>query len=374
MKVPFLDLKAQYQTIQDDVHQAIAAVIERTAFAGGPFVEKFEQDFARFCDVPYAVGVGSGTEALVLALMALNIGPGDEVITVPNSFIATAEAISLVGAAPVFVDVDPETYTMDPAAIEERITEKTRALIPVHLYGQMADMRPILDIARVHNLFVVEDAAQAHGATYHGQPAGSMGDVGCFSFYPGKNLGAYGEAGAVVTRHEEIDRALRHLRDHGQIRKYHHDRVGMNARMDGIQGAVLSVKLERLPEWNEARWRHAQTYRQRLSELNGTLGLPYEASWSGHVYHVFALRVGEREALQDALLADGIATGIHYPIPIHLQPAYADLGLRAGSFPVSERLSCEVLSLPMYPELSDAQIEYVCERVAHHVRREAVVG
>ena len=358
MNVPYLDLKAQYEPIRGEISEAIRQVLEKTAFAGGPFVAQFEKEFALFCDTKFAAGVGSGTDALWLALLALGVGPGDEVITVADTFIATAEAISYCGAKPVFVDVEPVTYNMDPAKLEAAITKKTKAVIPVHLFGQMADMDPILAIARKHKLFVVEDASQAHGAEYNGKKAGSMGDVGCFSFYPGKNLGAYGEAGAVVTSNPDLDNKVRMLRDHGQDKKYYHGRIGWNARMDGIQGAILSVKLKHLPAWNDARRKNAGFYDDFLKKVGG-ITIPQKAAYAKHVYHIYAIRVKNRDALIASLASKDIHCGIHYPIPLHLQEAYKSLGYRKGAFPVAEMAASEFVSLPMYAELTGEQIARV---------------
>lgn len=360
MNVPFLDLKAQYAGIKDEIDRAIQAVLDSSAFAGGPFVEKFENEWASYCGTPYAVGVGSGTEALWLSLLALGIGAGDEVITAPNSFLATAEAISLTGARPVFVDIDARTYNLDPELLEEAITGRTKAIIPVHIFGQTADLDPILEIARRRSLFVVEDACQAHGAEYKGRKAGSIGDVGCFSFYPGKNLGAYGEAGAIVTSNKNVADCVRMLRDHGQQSKYYHALVGCNGRMDGIQGAVLSVKLKHLDAWNEARQNAAAAYRRLLAD-SGDWTLPAEADYGTHVYHIFAIRIAERDRLMKSLSDHGVHCGVHYPVPIHLQQAYRHLGLRSGSYPVAERCSQEFLSLPMYSEITPGQIRHVAE-------------
>lgn len=364
MNVPFLDLKAQYASIREEVGVALQQVLDQTAFAGGPFVARFEKEFAAYCGTQFAAGVGSGTEALWLSLLALGVGPGDEVITVPNTFIATAEAISCCGAKPVFVDVDETTYTMDPQRIEAAITPRTKAVIPVHLFGQTADMDPILEIARVRGLSVVEDACQAHGAEYKGRMAGSMGDAGCFSFYPGKNLGAYGEGGAVVTRHADLDRKIRMLRDHGQSKKYEHGMIGWNARMDGFQGAILGVKLRHLPRWNEDRRRNAARYGELLRNVDGVV-VPKEARSARHVYHVYAIRVADRDTLIRALGEKDIHCGIHYPVTVHLQEAYRFLGLGRGSFPMAEKCAAEFVSLPMFPELSGEQIE----RVAGEIRR-----
>ena len=358
MKVPYLDLKAQYEPIRGEIADAIQQVLDRTAFAGGPFVAQFEKDFATFCGTRFSAGVGSGTDALWMALLGLGIGPGDEVITVPDTFIATAEAISWCGARPVFVDVDPVTYNMDPSKIEAAITPKTRAIIPVHLFGQMADMDPILEIARKRKLFVVEDASQAHGAEYKGKKAGSIGDAGCFSFYPGKNLGAYGEAGGVVTDNEELDKKIRMLRDHGQAKKYYHSLIGWNARMDGIQGAVLSVKLKHLSAWNEGRRRNAAIYDELLKGVK-EITTPKQAGYAKHVYHIYAIRVADRDRLITSLAEKDIHCGIHYPIPLHLLDAYTSLGYQKGGFPVAEKAAAEFVSLPMYPELTGEQLSRV---------------
>lgn len=362
MKVPFLDLKAQYEPIRDEIAAAIQQVLDKTAFAGGPFVAQFEKEFAAFCGTKYCAGVGSGTDALWMALLALGVGPGDEVITVPDTFIATAEAISFCGAKPVFVDVDPVTYNMDPGKIETAVTPRTKAIIPVHLFGQTADMDPILEIARKRKLFVIEDASQAHGAEYKGRKAGSMGDAGCFSFYPGKNLGAYGEAGAVVTNNEELDKIIRMLRDHGQAKKYHHTYIGWNARMDGIQGAVLSVKLKHLDRWTEARRRNAKIYDDLLQGVRGVV-TPKEVPYGKHVYHLYAIRVADRDRLIAALAEKEIFCGIHYPISVHLLDAYKSLNLAKGSFPVAEKSAAEFVSLPMYPELNREQIARVAGEI-----------
>jgi len=358
MRVPFLDLKVQYESIQDEISEALQKVLDKTAFAGGPFVAQFEEEFASFCQSEYAVGVSSGTAALWLALMGLGVGPGDEVITTANTFIATAEAISFCGAQPVFVDVDEKTFTMDSGLFEAAITDRTKAVIPVHLYGQPADMDPIMAIARSRNLLVIEDASQAHGAEYKGRRAGSMGDAGCYSFYPGKNLGAYGEAGAVVTSNKDLVDKMRALRDHGQSKKYYHGYIGWNSRMDGFQGAVLSVKLKHLPEWTEARRKNAQKYNEVLSGIDG-LALPFEAEFAKHVYHIYAIRAQNRDDLMKSLSEREIYTGIHYPVPLHLQEAYSYMGLGRGSFPVSEQCADEIVSLPMFAELTGEQIAYV---------------
>ena len=358
MEVPYLDLKAQYLAHREEFDTAIQKVIDKTAFAGGPFVQKFEEDFAEYCQTKHAIGVSSGTSALWIALLALGVGPGDEVITTPNTFIATAEAISFAGATPVFVDIDEQTYNIDPAAIEAAITPKTKALIPVHLFGQMADMAPIMAIAKKHKLFVIEDASQAHGAYYNGRRAGSMADAGCFSFYPGKNLGAFGEAGGIVTNNSELAAKMRMIRDHGQSKKYHHRIVGWNGRMDGIQGAVLSVKLKYIDQWNELRRQHAHQYDNLLMTLPDVI-TPFVASYGTPVYHIYPVRVAHRDEVLSAMGKLGARCGIHYPVPLHLQEAYTDLGYKEGDFPISERCSSEYLSLPMFPELTPSQILHV---------------
>lgn len=362
MRVPFLDLKVQYESIRDEIAEALQEVLDKTAFASGPVVAEFEKEFAGFCGTQFAVGVGSGTAALWATLVCLDVGHGDEVITVPNTFIATAEAITFAGATPVFVDIDEQTQTMNPELLERAITSRTKAIIPVHLYGQMADMDPIMEIARRHGLFVIEDAAQAHGAEYRGRPAGSIGDAGCFSFYPGKNLGAYGEAGAIVTNNADLADKIRMFRDHGQAKKYHHSMIGWNARMDGFQGAVLRVKLRHLPRWTDARREKAILYNRLLREIPGVT-TPFEANHAKHVYHIYAIRVSNRDGFMQTLAEKDVHCGIHYPIPIHLQEAYGFLGLKRGAFPVAERCADEIVSLPMFAELTDQQIEYVAAQI-----------
>ena len=372
MKVPFLDLKAHHAPFIEKFDRAIREVIESSAFAGGPFVEKFEEEFAAFCGSSYAIAVGNGTDALWLTLLALGIGEGDEVITVPNTFIATAEAITYCKARPVFVDVDQETFTMNPAELEKSLNEKTKAIIPVHLFGQPADMDPILDFARANGLFVVEDAAQAHGAEYKGRKAGTMGDAGCFSFYPGKNLGAFGEAGAVVTNDPELRKQIQMLRDHGQSRKYYHAMMGWNCRMDGIQAAVLSLKLRHLDEANSLRRKHALEYNQAFAGIDEVL-TPFEGTYSRHAYHVYALRVQQRDAVLRYLHEKEVGCAVHYPVPIHLQEAGRNLGYTKGAFPIAEKLANQFLSLPMFPELTEEQIEYVAGCVNEAVGVEALV-
>lgn len=367
MKVPFLDLKSQHAPLRDEIDRAIAEVIDAGAFAGGPFVTAFEEDFAFFCECRHAVGLGSGTEALWLALLALGVGPGDEVITVPSTFMATAEAITYAGATPVFVDVDERTYTMQPQALHGALSRRTKVVMPVHLFGQSADMDPILDFAREHGLFVIEDASQAHGAEYKGKKVGSLGDAGCFSFYPGKNLGAFGEAGATVTNNSELREKIAILRDHGQSRKYHHSVVGWNCRMDGIQGAVLKIKLRHLARGNQSRRANALRY-SRAFEDQEEIGIPQEAAYAKHVYHIYAIRVQARDEVMQRLEKKGISCGVHYPVPVHLQEAYASLGHERGSFPISEATSDEFISLPMFPELTNSQIDAVADAVKECVR------
>jgi dTDP-4-amino-4,6-dideoxygalactose transaminase len=354
--IPFVDLKAQYRSIKSEIDAAIAHVLDSGEFALGSEVAAFEEEFAAYSQAKYAVAVNSGTSALHLALLAAGVGPGDEVITVPFTFVATVSAILYTGARPVFVDIEPHSYTIDVNQIEAAITKRTKAILPVHLYGQPANMDPILEIANRYGLRVIEDAAQAHGAEYRGRRVGTIGDMGCFSFYPGKNLGAYGEAGAVTTNNEKYAVTVRTLRDWGQTRKYHHELKGFNYRMEGIQGAVLRVKLRQLENWTEARRVRAAAYNQLL---NGHLLTPEEMPYARHVYHVYAIRTLHREFLEQKLNARGIQTGIHYPIPVHLQKAHVDLGYKKGDFPASEKAAKEVLSLPIFAELSRAQQEEI---------------
>jgi dTDP-4-amino-4,6-dideoxygalactose transaminase len=359
--IPFVDLKAQYRSLKTDVDAAIARVLETTAFALGPEVAAFETEFAAFCEAEHAIGVNTGTSALHLALIACGVGAGDEVITVAHTFAATAAAIHYTGAEPVYVDIDPRSFTMDPSKIEAAITPKTKAIIPVHLYGHAADMDPILAIAKKHKLAVIEDACQAHGARYKGKRVGGLGNASAFSFYPGKNLGAYGEGGAVVTNDPDIAKTIRLYRDWGQPQKYHHVVRGYNYRLEGIQGAVLRVKLRHLEAWNNARAANAATYHELLAGTH--LQLPETMAWSSHVFHVFAVRTPRREPLQAFLAKENIQSGIHYPIPVHLQPAYASAKSPAGSLPVTEAAAREVLSLPMFPELTREQIATVADAI-----------
>jgi dTDP-4-amino-4,6-dideoxygalactose transaminase len=361
IKVPYLDLKAQYQSIKPEIDAAIARVLDSCQFVLGAEVAGFEQEFAAYSGTAECIALNSGTSALHLALLAAGVGPGDEVITVPFTFVASVAAVTYTGARPVLVDIDPRSFTLDPSTIEAAITPRTKAILPVHLYGQPADMDPIMEIARRHGLVVIEDAAQAHGAKYKGRPVGSIGDMACFSFYPGKNLGAYGEGGAVTTSNPEYAHTVRMLRDWGQDRKYHHVLRGFNYRMEGFQGAILRVKLRHLERWTEARRAVVQQYNDLLADSG--VETPAEMPWARHVYHVYTLRSDDRDGLQAALQADGIQTGIHYPVPVHLQPAYADLGYGRGAFPGSEAAAEQVLSLPLYPELSSQAIAEVAGAV-----------
>ena len=366
--IPFVDLKAQYDSIKDEIDEAIQKVLNNTSFIMGEELKKFEEEFARFCDVKYAIGVANGSDALILALRACRIGKGDEVITVPHTFISTAEAISNVGGKVVFVDIDPKTYTIDVSKIEEKINKKTKAIIPVHLYGQPADMDSIMMLAKKYNLRIIEDAAQAHGAEYKEEKVGSIGDVSCFSFYPGKNLGAYGDAGMVVTNNEEIAEKVKLLRNHGRItKKYEHEIEGYSSRLDNLQAAILRMKLRHLNKWNESRRENAKKYNELLSNVDGII-TPYEADYVKHVYHLYVIRVEKerRDKLREELKYKGIATGIHYPIPLHLQSAYKYLGYKEGDFPITEKASQEIISLPMFAELSDVQIEEIVETIKNN--------
>lgn len=359
--IPLVGLFDQYQTIKPEIDAAIQKIIANSAFVGGDEVRRFENEFAAYCEAKACVGVGNGTDALYLTLRALGIGAGDEVITVAHTFIATSEAISMTGATPIFIDVLPDTLLMDPALLERAITPRTKAIVPVHLYGQSCDMDAIMEIARKHGLKVVEDAAQAHGGRWRGQRVGSIGDAATFSFYPGKNLGAFGDAGAVVSQNEELIERIRMLANHGRLEKYTHKMEGVNSRLDGMQAAILRVKLRHLDEWNAKRRQIADAYREQLTDRGITLPTVHENAEP--VWHLFVIRVGERERLQSLLKEEGIATGIHYPVPLHEQPAYEDR--RASySLPATERAAQEVLSLPMYPELGQEQIEAVCNAVS----------
>jgi dTDP-4-amino-4,6-dideoxygalactose transaminase len=387
-KVPFLDLVTPHQELEAELLAVAKKVFSTAGFIGGPMVEEFERDFARFCDAKYCVGVNSGTDALRFAFMAAGVEPGDIIVTVPHTFIATTEAISQAGAQIAFVDIDEATYTMDPERLREYLEtrcdfdngsgklferaskRRVAGVVPVHLYGQTADMDPILDLAAKYNLFIVEDACQAHGAEYFSKrdnawkKAGSMGLAAAFSFYPGKNLGACGEAGATTTNDEALAKRMKMIRDHGQAKKYYHDIEGYNGRLDSIQAGWLSVKLRHLATWNESRRNLAHRYHELFANTKDSLVVPREASWTKGVYHLYVIRVQDREALQTHLAEAGIGTGIHYPIPLHLQKAYQHLGYKNGDFPVTERVAEEIVSLPMFPQLTPDQ---QCE-VAHKVR------
>ena len=364
--IPFVDLKAQYNSIKDEIDEVIQRVLDTTSFIMGEELIKFEEEFASFCNVKYTIGVANGSDALILALIACGIGEGDEVITAPHTFIATTEAITYVGGKAIFVDIDPKTYTIDVSKIEEKINLKTKAIIPVHLYGQSADLDPIVELAKKYSLKIIEDAAQAHGARYKDKKVGSIGDVGCFSFYPGKNLGAYGDAGMVTTNNEEIAKKLKLLRNHGRItKKYEHEIEGYSSRLDNLQAAILRVKLKYLNKWNEIRRKNAKKYNELLSNINGVI-TPYEADYAKHVYHLYVIRTENRDKLREGLKSKGIATGIHYPIPLHLQVAYNYLGYKRGDFPVTEDCSQKILSLPMFAELSDEQILKIVETIKYN--------
>jgi dTDP-4-amino-4,6-dideoxygalactose transaminase len=359
--IPLVDLRAQYHSIKGEIDAAVFGVLESCQFTLGSEVAKFEEEFAAYTGSTFAIGVNTGTSALHLALLAANIGPGDEVITVPFTFVATVAAIHYTGAKAVFVDIDPGTYTIDPPRIEAAVTPRTKAIIPVHLYGHPADMDPIMAIARKHDLAVIEDACQAHGAEYKGKRAGSIGDFGCFSFYPAKNLGAYGEGGLVTTQNGDFNRTVRMLRDWGAEKKYQHVLKGYNYRLEGIQGAVLRVKLKWLEKWTEARRAAAASYDSSFA--GSGVVTPQAMGYARHVYHIYAIRTLERPRWRAALSAHGIQTGIHYPTPVHLLPAYADLGYEAGQFPHAEAAANEVLSLPLFPELTPQQTDKVARAV-----------
>ena len=362
--IPFVDLRAQYESIESEIDEVLRSVVRSAQFIGGEPLVEFETKFAKYCGTAHAIGVANGTDALQLALRALDIGHGDEVITVANTFIATAAAIATVGAKPVFVDIDPATHTIDPELMKAAITARTKAVIPVHLYGQPAEMRPIMDIARSEGLKVVEDAAQAHGAAYAGERVGSIGDVACFSFYPGKNLGAYGDGGAITTNASDVSERVTRLRDHGRITKYEHAEVGFNSRLDALQAAVLTVKLKYLDEWNNRRRQVAEWYD---SELEGTaIKVPRRPPDRTSVYHLYVIESDMRDVLKERLDAAGVASGIHYPQPLHLQPAFAHLEYPRGSLPQTEAVADRILSLPIFPELSRDQVTRVAELVRKH--------
>jgi len=364
MEVPFFDLREQYRSIRDEVNTNVQQVMDSSRFILGENVNSFEKEFASFCGTGHAVGVANGTDALRLALLACGIGKGNEVISIPNTFIATTEAISQTGAKIVFVDVNSSTYDIDVSQIEGAINEKTRAIVPVHLFGQPADMDPIMGVAREYNLKVIEDACQAHGSEYKGKgkKTGSIGDAACFSFYPSKNLGAFGDGGMVVTGDEEVAQRIRMFRDHGQTTKYEHLVEGTNSRLDEIQAAILRVKLKRLDEWNKLRRKNASIYDELLKDVDEVV-TPSEAEHAKHVYHLYVIRTRRRHELQEWLKSKGIGTGLHYPIPLHLQKTYEYLGYKEGDFPVAEESAKQILSLPMFPELTGEEIETVASEI-----------
>lgn len=359
--MPYLDLPAQMRSIRKEIDAAIARTLDNCSFCLGPDVAQFEKDFARFCGAEHCVGFNNGTSALHIALRLLDVGPGDEVITTPFTFVATSWAISYVGAKPVYVDIDDATFNLDPRKVERAITPRTRAVLPVHLYGHPADLDPLLGICREHDLALVEDAAQAHGATYRGKTAGAFGDIGCFSFYPGKNLGAYGEGGGLVTDNAAFAARARSLREHGARQRYYHDEVGYNYRMEGMQGAVLGVKLKHLAAWTRERRRVAHRYHELLADA--PLQLPCEADYAQSAWHLYVVRHPRRDELKKHLEANQVGCGLHYPLPLHLQKCYAHLGHKPGDFPVAEKAARECLSLPIYPELTEAHMQRVAEVV-----------
>ena len=367
MRVPLVNLSRQHAEVEDQIQEAFAEILRTSSFIGGPWLDRFEADFAKYCGARFALGVSSGTSALELSLRACGIGPGDEVLVPSFTFIATAASVSAVGATPVFVDVDLASYTLNPEAAEGRITAKTKGIIPVHLYGQAADMGPVTELARRHNLTLIEDAAQAQGAQYLGKPMGSWGLATGFSFYPAKNLGAFGDAGAIITRDEGIAERVRLLRNHGSSQdKYRHEIAAFNHRLDTLQAAVLAIKLQHLDQWNESRREAAARYLRALEGLD--LALPHERRGSKHVYHVFVVRTPRRDALRDFLKPKGIDAGLHYPLPLHLQPAYGHLGHRTGDFPFAEQAAREVLSLPIFPGMTADEVDYVAEGVRQFFR------
>jgi dTDP-4-amino-4,6-dideoxygalactose transaminase len=364
MKVPMLDLTIQYQQLKEEINTAVQQVMENAHFILGPNVKKLEQDIAAYSRVKHGVGVGNGSDALHIALMACGVGEGDEVITTAFTFFATAGAIARAGAKPVFVDIDPVTFNIDPTLIEEKITEKTKAIIPVHLYGQTADMDPIIEIARKYNLYIIEDAAQAIGAEYKGRKVGELGDVACYSFFPTKNLGAYGDGGMAVTDNDDLAEKMRVIRVHGSKPKYYHHVLGYNSRLDEMQAAILNVKFPRLDNWNRLRREKANKYTQLLNEkLSDVVVTPVEAEGRYHIYHQYTIRVEKRDELQKYLAEQGVSTMVYYPKPLHLQPVFAHLGYKEGDLPHTEQATLEVLSLPMFPELTDEQQEYVVSKI-----------
>ncbi len=372
MKIPFLDLRGQYREIKDQMDRALEETMERGDFILGKEEALFEEEFSGYCNRKFCVGVNSGTDALFLGLLSLGVGREDEVIVPAFTYIATALAVTYAGAKPVFVDINEQTYNLDINRIERAITRRTRAIIPVHLYGQVADMNPLSDIAKKYNLKIIEDTAQAHGSRYRisadkWQMAGSMGDIGCFSFYPTKNLGAFGDGGAVVTDDEEIHKKLLMLRDYGRKSRYEHVVLGYNSRLDTVQAAILRIKLRHLEGWNGLRQKNAKIYTDRLKKLKGLVA-PYVADYSQHVYHVYAVRVNDRDRVIKELAKEGIGVLIHYPIPLHLQEVYSGLGYKAGDFPIAEKVCSEILSLPMYPHLPESQINFVADALARIVK------
>jgi dTDP-4-amino-4,6-dideoxygalactose transaminase len=370
MRVPLVDLHMQYLPLKSEIMAAFEEILDNMQLFLGPYQLAFERDFARYCGCEFGISVSNGTDALALALRACEIGPGDEVITVSNTFIATVEAIAAVGATPVFVDVEPDTYLMNWRQLEQVITPHTRAILPVHLYGHAVEMQPIMDFARAHKLRVIEDASQAHGATYKGQRVGSFGDVACFSLYFSKNLGAFGEAGICTTNDAQLAERMRMQRDHGSKVRYHHDIIGSNVRMDEMQAAVLSIKMPYLEQWNMLRRKHAQAYTEQLR--NVVEAVPVERPWGSHVYCYYVIQVNDRDRFRQLLDEEGVGTNIHYPIPIHLQRACERYGYKIGSLPVTEAAARRIVSLPMYPELTDEQIRFVIEAVKKHVSSEVV--
>ena len=360
--VKYLDLKKQYDSIKSDIDKSISNVINDTAFSYGKYAKEFENNYKKFLGTNFVYGTSSGTSALHLALVAMGIGPGDEVITVPNSFIATAEAISHTGATPVFTDIDPKTYLMNPDNLQDVISSRTKAIIPVHLFGQPADMDKIMEVASKYNLFVLEDACQAHGAVYKGKRAGNIGDAAAFSFYPGKNLGAYGEGGACSTNNPEIAKQIELYRAHGEIKRYYHEVIGFNYRLDGMQGAILNVKLKYLDKWNESRRKIASLYNEMLNGI-GDVITPYEGNDRKSIYHIYAIRTKSRDALREFLTKNDIQSGIHYPVPIHLQNAYKHLNYKKGDFPVTEEQAETTLSLPIYAEMPESDVVKVVDAI-----------
>lgn len=365
MQIPLVDLRAQYLTLKPQIIAVMEEVLNGMQLFLGPRLHAFEHEFATYCECKYGVGVSSGTDALILALRACDVGISDEVITVANTFIATVEAIAAVGAKPVFVDIDPATYTLDWRQLEQALTPRTKAILPVHLYGHAAEMQPILDFARSHGLRVIEDASQAHGATYQGQRVGGLGDIGCFSLYYSKNLGAYGEAGICVTNQEQLAERMRMVRDHGSCVRYRHELLGTNARLDELQAAILSLKLVHLDRWNRERQTIAHTYDEQLQDVVGML--PIVQPWATHVYCYYVVQVPERNRLRQELVQEGIGTNIHYPVPIHLQPACTHYGYTRGMLPVTEAAAERIVSLPMYPELTPQQAQQVVDAVKKHI-------